>query len=46
MSPSPLLFKAMKPRQEALQAKMKKIITDWIAQNPEDQAKLRSPVQS
>ncbi|WP_454885073.1 DUF2059 domain-containing protein [Sphingomonas oryzagri] len=39
----PIMFTAMKPRQEAFQVKMRRIIADWIKQHPEDKAKLRSP---
>jgi hypothetical protein len=39
----PIMFEAMKPQQQAFQAKMRQIIADWIKQHPEDKAKLRSP---
>ncbi|HEY0270789.1 MAG TPA: hypothetical protein VGC10_07355 [Sphingomonas sp.] len=39
----PILFAAMKPRQEAFQAKMKQITADWIATHPEDKSKLAHP---
>jgi uncharacterized protein len=39
----PVMFAAMKPRQDALRAQMQKIVADWIKQHPEDKAKLRSP---
>jgi hypothetical protein len=42
----PIMFSAMKPRQDAFQAKMRQIIADWIRQHPEDRAKLRSPAAS
>jgi uncharacterized protein len=39
----PIMFGAMKPQQQAFQAKMRQIVADWMKQHPEDQAKLRSP---
>jgi hypothetical protein len=42
----PILFAAMKPQQEALQAKMKQITADWIKQHPADKAKLAHPIAS
>ncbi len=39
----PIMFAAMRPQQEAFQAKMRQIVADWIKQHPEDKAKLRSP---
>ncbi|WBO21582.1 DUF2059 domain-containing protein [Sphingomonas abietis] len=39
----PLIMTAMRPQQDAFQARIQKIVADWIQQHPEDQAKLRSP---
>jgi hypothetical protein len=39
----PILFAAMKPQQDAFQAKMKQITADWIRTHPEDKAKLAHP---
>jgi hypothetical protein len=39
----PILLAAMKPQQEAFQAKMKQITADWIKQHPEDKPKLAHP---
>ncbi|MET0240715.1 MAG: DUF2059 domain-containing protein [Sphingobium sp.] len=42
----PVIFKAMRPRQEAFNAKLKAIIADWIKTHPEDKAKFPSPTAS
>lgn len=42
----PVMFEAIKPQQQQFQAKIKQIMIDWIAQHPEDKAKLRSPAAS
>ena len=42
----PMMFEAMKPRQQLLQQKIKQIVTDWVANHPADKAKLRSPAAS
>lgn len=42
----PLIFEAVKPRQQQFQEKLRQIVTDWLQQHPEDKAKLRSPSAS
>jgi len=42
----PVIFEAVKPRQQQFQQKMQQIIVDWLRQHPEDKAKLRSPTAS
>jgi len=42
----PALMKAMQPRQRAFQTQIMTIVRDWIAQHPDDKAKLRSPQHS
>lgn len=42
----PLIFEAVKPRQQQFQEKLRQIVTDWLRQHPEDKAKLRSPTAS
>jgi hypothetical protein len=39
----PAMMQAMKPKQDAFMAKIKRIVADWIKQHPNDKAKLRSP---
>lgn len=42
----PMIFEALKPRQEQFQQRLRQIVADWIRAHPEDEAKLRSPVAS
>jgi len=42
----PLIFEAIKPRQQDFEKRLRQIVTDWIKQHPEDKAKLRSPTAS
>jgi hypothetical protein len=39
----PTVLEAMKPQQQAMQAKLKQVITDWFKDHPEDKSKLRNP---
>jgi hypothetical protein len=39
----PFVFEAMKPQQQAMQAKLKQVIADWIKDHPADKSKLRNP---
>lgn len=39
----PVLMSALKPQQDAFQAKMKQIVADWIRLHPEDKSKLAHP---
>jgi hypothetical protein len=42
----PMMFEAMKPRQEQFRQKIMQIVADWMKQHPDDKAKLRSPISS
>lgn len=42
----PMIFEALKPRQEQFQQRLRQIVVDWVRAHPEDAAKLRSPVAS